>query len=262
MSDPDVFVVFFALAHDQGKGTAIGLEAVDEAGNRSKAGFYHYIKKKAFRRDTIRISDNFLASKLPEFETLLEGHTQQSPIDQFLYINREIRRENKQAIDRVTANCEKKMHWKGVFQRLPGSATRSRFADNRTYTYKGKTIDHQVHLGQDLASNARSAIPAANSGSVVFAEYLGIYGNTVILDHGFGLFSLYAHLSWMNVETGQFVSRGEIIGRTGKTGLAGGDHLHFSMIVHDTFVTPLEWWDASWINNNIRGKLKSIGLVD
>jgi len=262
LSDPDVFVVFFALAHDQGKGTAIGMEAVDEAGNRTKAGFYHYIKKKAFRRDTIRISDNFLASKLPEFEPLLEGHTQQSPIDQFLYINREIRRENKQAIDRVTANCEKKMHWKGVFQRLPGSATRSRFADNRTYTYKGKTIDHQVHLGQDLASNARSAIPAANSGSVVFADYLGIYGNTVILDHGFGLFSLYAHLSGMNVETGQFVNRGEIIGRTGKTGLAGGDHLHFSMIVHDTFVTPLEWWDASWINNNIRGKLKSIGLVD
>ena len=262
LADPDIFMAFFALAHDQGKGTTIQLEAVDMAGNRTKAGFYHYIKKKTFRKDTIRISDNFLASKLPEFEALLAGRSQQSPIDRFLYINRDIRGENKQTIDRITANCEEKIYWKGVFRRLPGSATRSRFADQRTYTYKGKAIDRQVHLGEDLASSAHSSIPAANGGKVVFAEYLGIYGNTIILDHGFGLFSLYAHLSGMDVETGQTVNRGEILGRTGKTGLAGGDHLHFSMLVHDTFVTPREWWDASWINNNISSKLKSIGYVE
>ena len=258
-ADDDIYLVFFALAYNQGKGTAIRLEAVDMAGNQSRAGFYHYIKKKGFRKDTIRISDGFLAGKLPEFETLLTDQPQQRPIDQFLYINRHIRMENKKTIDRVVASCEEKIHWEGVFQRLPGSATRSRFADQRTYTYKGKIIDHQVHFGEDLASNARSPIPAANGGKVVFAQYLGIYGNTVILDHGFGLFSLYAHLSGTDVEKGQTVNRGDIIGRTGTTGLAGGDHLHFSMLVHDTFVTPLEWWDATWINNNVSGKLKSIG---
>jgi murein DD-endopeptidase MepM/ murein hydrolase activator NlpD len=262
MADADIYLVFFALAHDQGKGTAIRLEAVDIAGNRTTAGFYHYIRKKAFRKDTIRISDSFLASKLPEFETLLTDRSHQSPIDQFLYINRDIRVQNKQTIERVTASCEDKIYWKGVFLRLPGSATRSRFADQRTYTYKGKIIDHQVHLGEDLASNSLSLIPAANGGKVVFAEYLGIYGNTVIIDHGFGLFSLYAHLSGIDVNTGQTVNRGDTIGRTGKTGLAGGDHLHFSMLVHNTFVSPLEWWDASWINNNISGKLKNIGHVE
>ncbi len=262
MADADIYLVFFALAHDQAKGTAIRLEATDMAGNRTTAGFYHFIKKKSFRKDTIRISDSFLGTKLPEFEILLEGRLDQKPIDQFLYINRDVRKQNKQAIDSITAQSEDKIHWKGVFRRLPGSATRSKYADRRTYTYKGKTIDHQVHLGEDLASNARSAIPAANSGKIVFAEYLGIYGNTVILDHGFGLFSLYAHLSGMDVETGQSVNRGDIIGRTGKTGLAGGDHLHFSMIVHNTFVSPLEWWDASWIKNNITGKLDSLGMVE
>ena len=259
--DSDPYLVFFALAYNQGKGTPLRLEAVDLAGNRAKAGFNHYIRKKAFRRDTIRISDGFLNSKLPEFEPLLGDRLQQQPVEQFLYINRDIRSANKQTIDRVTAGSEKEIHWSGVFKRLPGAATRSRFADQRTYTYKGKTIDHQVHYGEDLASNARSPVPAANGGSVVFTEYLGIYGNTVILDHGFGLFSLYAHLSGIDVEKGQKVNRGDIIGRTGKTGLAGGDHLHFSMLVHNTFVTPLEWWDASWINNNISTKLKSIGYV-
>ena len=262
MPDADIHLAFFALAHDQGKGTSIRLEAVDMAGNRTTAGFYHFIKKKAFRKDTIRISDSFLSSKLPEFENLLANHAHQQPIDQFLYINREIRQENKQTIDSITGRSEEKIYWKGVFRRLPGSATRSKFADRRTYTYKGNTIDHQVHLGQDLASNARSPIPAANSGKVAFTEYLGIYGNTVILDHGFGLFSLYAHLSAVDVETGQSVNRGDTIGRTGKTGLAGGDHLHFSMIVHNTFVSPLEWWDASWIKNNISGKLISLGMVE
>ena len=114
----------------------------------------------------------------------------------------------------------------------------------------------------DIAATAGTPIIAPTGGVVAATGDFFFNGNTVILDHGFGLFSLYAHLSGMSVEKGQFVNRGDIIGRTGKTGLAGGDHLHFSMIVHDTFVTPLEWWDASWINNNISGKLKSIGLVD
>ena len=261
-NDNDPYLVFFALAYHQKKGTAIRMAAVDPAGNESQTGFYHYIKKKEFRKDLIRISDRFLSSKMPEFETLLADRSQQPPLDQFLYINRDIRKANKKTIDRVTAATDNEMHWNGVFKRLPGSATRSRFADQRTYTYKGKTIDHQVHLGEDLASHARSPVPAANNGSVVFTEYLGIYGNTVILDHGFGLFSLYAHLSGIDVAKGQTVARGDIIGSTGKTGLAGGDHLHFSMLVHNTFVTPLEWWDASWINNNVSAKLKSIGYIE
>lgn len=258
----DTYLVFFALEHDQEKGTAIRIKAVDQAGNQSLRGFYHYIKKKTFRKDTIHITDGFLNAKLPEFETLLTDRAHLKPIDQFLYINSEIRRQNKQAIDEITGRSDETILWKGVFSRLPGSATRSKFADRRSYTYDGKTIDHQVHLGEDLASNARSPIPAANSGRVASTGDLGIYGNTVILDHGYGLYSLYAHLSGIDVEKGQTVRRGDIIGRTGKSGLAGGDHLHFSMLVHHTFVSPLEWWDASWINNNISGKLKSLGLIE
>lgn len=80
----------------------------------------------------------------------------------------------------------------------------------------------------------------------------------MVIDHGFGLFSTYSHLSALDVKQGQVISKGEVIGRTGSTGLAGGDHLHFGIIVHNTFVDPVEWWDAAWIKNNISTKIDTI----
>ena len=151
------------------------------------------------------------------------------------------------------------MHWKGAFLRLPKSANRARFADHRIYRYNGREVDEQDHLGVDLASVAHSPVPAANEGKIVFAGRIGIYGNTIIIDHGFGIFSMYAHLNRMDVQTGQMVEKGTIMGRTGMSGLAGGDHLHFSMLVHHTFVNPVEWWDPMWIKNNITSKIEAIG---
>ena len=139
--------------------------------------------------------------------------------------------------------------------RLPNSARKAGFAEHRKYKYDGRTVDEQVHLGIDLASTGHSPVPAANDGRVALAAYLGIYGKTVLLDHGFGLFSMYGHLSRIEVEKDQVVSKGDVIGRTGMTGLAGGDHLHYSMIVGHTFVNPIEWWDPNWIKHNVTSKL-------
>ena len=125
------------------------------------------------------------------------------------------------------------------------------FADHRTYLYEGKEIDHQVHLGIDLASVHRARIKAANRGKVVFADYLGIYGNTVILDHGQGVFSLYAHLSQIDVQPGSMIEKDGMLGLSGASGMAGGDHLHFSMLINGIFVNPLEWWDEQWLKLNI-----------
>jgi len=108
-----------------------------------------------------------------------------------------------------------------------------------------------------LASTARSPVPAANSGVVVFADDLGIYGKTVIIDHGMSLFSLYGHLSELGVQKGDVVAQGDAVGRTGTTGLAGGDHLHYAMMVSGVFVDPLEWFDDRWIQDHIEAKFKA-----
>jgi len=254
--DKQTAMAFFALDYQQTPKSKMFVEAVDHAGNRSKSGFHHYIKKKVFRKDVLNISDRFLSSKMPEFENIIKQNGDNSPVQTFLKVNRELRKTNYLKIMEVVQNPEKTLHWSGRFLRLPKAARKAAFADHREYRYKGKKIDQQVHLGIDLASLARSPVPAANTGKVVFSDNLGIYGNTIVIDHGFGLFSMYSHLSERNVQAGQMVSRGEIIARTGSTGLAGGDHLHFSMLVHETFVNPVEWWDSSWIENNVSSKIR------
>ena len=254
--DPNVYLTFVALGYGQGRNTEMRVSAVDLAGNSAESNFYYHIRRKNFRKDNITISDRFLDRKLPEFSSQLSGSTAKTPVDRFLEINRDLRQANYQKISEACRNPAKKIHWQGTFLRLPKSATRARYADHRTYYYSGRRIDQQVHLGIDLASLSNSPVPAGNAGVVVFAEYLGIYGKTVILDHGFGLFSMYSHLSQIAVKKGDVVARGAQLGRTGTSGMAGGDHLHFSMLIDDTFVNPVEWWDKNWIKNNVTTKLE------
>jgi hypothetical protein len=253
--DPLMMLCLFALRHDQDVDTPMSLEAVDAAGNQSKSGFYHHIRKGQFKTDRIDITDSFLNWKLPEFDMAGGEGADGTPVEKFLKINREMRADNYDTIVHVTSHSDNVMYWKGVFDRLPASANRATYAEARTYQYNGKTIDHETHLGIDLASVAHAPVPAANAGRVAFTGRIGIYGNSVIIDHGFGLFSLYSHLSSIAAQEGQTVEKGDIIGHTGTTGLAGGDHLHFSILVHNTFVNPREWWDAAWIDNNIASKL-------
>ncbi len=251
-------LAFFALGYPQGPQTEIFVEATDRAGNSVKAGFNYHIRRKKFRKDRINISDGFIKRKLPEFSAALSGSAHLSDVEKFLKINRDLRQANYQQLTGLGQKTADKMLWRGAFLRLPRSASRARFADKRTYFYRGRQIDKQVHLGIDLASLSHSPVPAANSGVVLFAGSVGIYGKTVVLDHGCGLLSMYSHLSKIGVKAGARVPRGGIVGHTGATGLAGGDHLHYAMLIHNTFVNPVEWWDAHWIKDNVLSKIEPL----
>ncbi len=256
-ADPLIYLTFIALGYEQGRDIDMRVRAVDPAGNRAESSFYYHIRRKVFRKDTINLSDGFINRKISEFASQISPGASTSAVDAFLEINRDLREANYRRIAAACQNPVQQMHWRGSFLRLPKSATRARFADHRTYFYEGNPIDRQVHLGIDLASVANSAVPAGNAGVVALAEPVGIYGKTVILDHGYGLFSMYAHLSQITVNVGDLVARGDKLGHTGSTGMAGGDHLHFSMLVSDTFVNPVEWWDMQWIQNNVIQKIQS-----
>ena len=254
--DPNMWLAFFALGYDQDSETKMFVQAVDAAGTRSVSGIPRYVIRKRFRKDELNISDRFLAKKMPEFENEIPGSARLSPVEMFLKVNRDLRKTDYGKITELVKDSDPALHWKGAFLRLPNSARRAGFADYRDYKYQGKNIDNQVHLGIDLASIARSPVPAANAGKVAFSGRIGIYGLTVLIDHGFGLFSMYSHLSDIKVEKGQQVAKGDIIGNTGTTGMAAGDHLHYGVLIHHTFVNPVEWWDASWIENNVMAKIR------
>ena len=257
----DIYAAFFALDHTQGPGTRLWVTARDAAGNTTRKGFYHYIRDRGFKSDVLRISDRFLGMTMPDFhlgdrESQIEKKDQPL-LEKFLVVNTDLRKANVEKVLSVPVNTVPEMLWQGKFERMAGAA-RAGFGDQRTYTYNGKEIGQSRHMGIDLASTAQSPVGAANAGRVIMAEPVGIFGNTVIIDHGFGLASLYSHLSYMAVSEGDTVKKGQIIGNTGMTGLAAGDHLHFSIIVHNVFVNPLEWWDPNWIENNVTAKIKAV----
>ncbi len=259
--DPAIMACLIALDYRQGPGTELFVLARDMAENASRSGFPVHILKKTFKTDSIRITDEFLNQNLSGFNIETDSNTPNPQLDRFLKINREYRTTNTRQLLTFNEDSSPAILWERGFLRMPNAAPRAGFADHRIYLYQEKEIDRQVHLGVDLASVRQAPIPAANTGHVIKTEDIGIYGNTVVIDHGLGLFSMYSHLSRFSVQPGQSVKKGDIIGYTGMTGLAAGDHLHFAMAIRDVFVNPIEWWDESWIKNNITSKIQDVHLL-
>lgn len=247
-------VCYFAVPINTKPHPEVYLWAKDRAGNLSKTPFYYHIRKRRFRTVRVNLTDRFLKHILPYF-SFYHFKPGESDIEKFLQINRDLREKNAQTFYNLRTETAPERLWDGTWLRQKNAANMAGFGERRVYYYKGKEVDEQIHLGLDLASLANSDVLAANNGRVIFADRLGIYGLTVVLDHGQGIASVYSHLSKISVELGQDVMKGEVIGITGQTGLAGGDHLHFGIMVSGVFVNPIEWWDSHWIQDNISRKL-------
>ncbi len=249
----DTNICYFALSYKAETVARSFVIAEDTAGNQAKVSFATVYKKKKFKTDRINVGDGFLNKKIPEFEQQYSD-MQGNSVEKYLFVNNQVRQQNNSEISLLCKKPHPERLWKGSFKRMPGSS-RSGYADHRTYYYGDESIDKQVHLGIDIASTKHADVRASEKGIVVHADYLGIYGNMVLLDHGQGIFSLYSHLSQINVSPGDQMEKDGLLGLTGTTGMAGGDHLHFSMLVHGIFVTPKEWWDQHWIDVTIEEPL-------
>ncbi len=221
-------------------------------GAESTARFWYKVFPKKFRSRDLEIDDVFLEKVVNQIEPGGSGDL----LSRFLKINGDLRKKNNQTLADLRLKTADHFLWTGPFLQLANSKVESQFADKRSYIYKGKKVDEQVHLGFDLSVTQHVAVAAANDGQVVYASDLGIYGNCVVVDHGYGLQSIYGHLSQIDVKPGDAVKKGQSLGHSGSTGLAGGDHLHFSMQVDGVQVNPVEWWDDHWINDRVRSKLK------
>ena len=255
-----VHVALIGLPWDMALDAPLTISAQDEAGNSASRGIPSEVRPRRFPKDTIDVKDSFLETKVPE---LLPQHPPGAPlIDGFLVINRDRRRQAEEEKRRIARKTADRPLWEGAFVQPRNTKVFSNFAETRVYSYRGKEIDTQVHLGYDLASVRQTPVPAANKGVVAFAGPLTIYGNTVVVDHGLGLQTLYGHLSRIDVKPGDAVERGQELGRSGSTGLAGGDHIHFEVLIGGISVTPVEWWDAKWIRDHIDKPLREAGLPE
>ena len=262
-SQPGIRLCIFAIPYDASRSVVPKVVARDDVGNETLASFTYRIFPKKFHTDTIDLdktqSGHFLENVVPPIMSQTpELHDQGSLIKNFLQINGALRKIDSDKLVALSRRTAPRLLWKGPFIRLP-SKTEASFADYRTYVFAGQMVDHQTHLGFDLAQSEHMAVRAANDGTVVFAGFLGIFGNAVVIDHGCGLESLYGHMSSLAVKEGDQVERGQEIGRSGQTGLAGGDHLHFTMLLDGIPVNPVEWWDPHWIHDRIEAKVAEFG---
>jgi len=254
--EPDLRAVLFAIPEDTTGARPVAV-ATDAAGNRAEVALDVPVQPRKFAEKKLAVTDAFMQKKVPELLAANDLASDGTVLDGYLRINRDLRRSTEARIRDLCSNGAGAPLWSlddGALLRMPGAAL-SGFADRRTYTHDGTIIDHQTHLGYDIASLKNAAVPAAAAGRVTFVGPLGIYGQAVILDHGLGLYTLYGHLSEIVATPGAEVARGDTIGKTGDTGLAGGDHLHFSTMIHGVHVDPSDWWDHHWLHDHVFARL-------
>jgi murein DD-endopeptidase MepM/ murein hydrolase activator NlpD len=234
----------------------LGIEPVvfasNPAGAKATAPFYVKLFPKKFKKSTIVLTDAFMQKVVSDIDP--ENKIPGDLLTRFIYMNREMRKQNSKTLYDLRLKTEEAILWKGPFIRPP-TKNEAFFADRRTYTYHDKAVDEETHLGFDLADRKHMPIVAPNSGKVIWADRLGIYGNCLVIDHGYGLQTIYGHMSHFDVKVGDRVEKGQKLGLSGETGMAGGDHLHFSMQVDGVQVNPIEWWDEHWIKDRILSKM-------
>ena len=255
---PGLFSMF-AFAWNMPTDTVPLVYAANGAGNDVTSPLVVLFPKKEqpkYEVHDLQVSDAFMQKVINELDPNGTG----DPVTRFVKINSEMRRANNKTLSDLQFKTADRFLWSRPFIRQPHSQAESNFADVRNYTYHGQKIDQQVHLGYDLAVTQHVGVEASNDGKVVYAAPLGIYGNCIVLDHGYGLQTIYGHLSKIDVHEGDTVKQGQVMGVSGQTGMAGGDHIHFAMQLDGIQIDPKEWWDAHWIKDHIARRVDLRGF--
>ncbi|RBQ26481.1 MULTISPECIES: M23 family metallopeptidase [Arcobacteraceae] len=245
----------------------VNVVAVDMAGNKSITKVPYYIQSFKEKVDNLNISDDFIYSVSKNVLELSNMDIPTNPVDIFVKANKDLRAENLKTVKNIVVkNFQDSQNMPfevKTFIRMSNAKTFAMFGERRHYFYNGEKVDEAWHLGMDWASVRRADIVVSNPGKVIFRDYLGIYGESIIVDHGLGLASLYAHTSSQDVEVGDFVKSGQKIGNTGATGAVFGDHLHFGILVQGIEANPNEWLDSNWMKLNLTNTINdAIKIID
>jgi murein DD-endopeptidase MepM/ murein hydrolase activator NlpD len=256
---PGLFSLF-AFAWNMPPGSTPLAYASNAAGNDVTTPLTVIFPKReqpVYTQHEIQISDQFMQKVLGELDPNGSG----DPVTRFVKINTEMRKANNKTLAELRLKTADHFLWNRPFTRQSHAQAEATFADVRSYIYHGQKIDQQVHLGYDLAVTQHVGVEASNDGRVVWAAPLGIYGNCIVVDHGYGLQTIYGHMSRIDVHEGDMVKRSQIMGLSGMTGMAGGDHVHFAMQLDGVQIDPKEWWDAHWVQDHVVRRVELPGFA-
>lgn len=280
-NDPQVFAVIYAVENTvQGvasDATTVRAFAEDVVGNAASTSFYSKISPRSPRRVSVTLDEGFLrqqagllfdnnTDRLQElltqsgekFEQLIGESRGYNLSDKFRAVNEQLRLLNEGEIERLLAIPRIERIWKGTFLQQPASA-RIVFGDLISYRFNDEEIGSHLSQGYYLVPGQKNmSVFAVSDGVVVFSDNIGVYGRTLAIDHGLGVFSIYGQLENVLVGKGQGVKAGDTIAAIGTTGLARGRELYFELRVHGVPVDPREWWDKQWYQAHFTEKIEDV----
>lgn len=230
------------------------VSAVDMAGNEAYAPIEFFQKNVVYKDKKLMLKDDFLNQKIVELSSSMKASANTAALDRFVYVNNTLRGENEKLIGEITGRTGDNLvnsYFVESFLPIKNASVVGSFGDHRSYYLNNEVISQSYHKGVDFASVKEDTIVAPNNGVVIFAAPNGIYGNMLVVYHGLGLFTLYGHCSSFLAKEGDVVQKGQPIAKTGMSGLAFGDHLHYGVVIQGVEVRPLEWLDANWIKLNV-----------
>jgi len=268
---PDLYFSLFPVPQDyQSAADSAVIFARDRVGNYSLKQLPLRISKSSYGRASYPISPENLALQVekawqdyqrfnPEVSPLsLRAEDNAGLIERYRELNVQFRKEIDKKLVKLLSKPRMTRYWRGRFGRQPGFTRLYGFGETQNYELDGFGGGVVVSGGTGYSSLQARPVRAANEGIVVFCDRLGPWGETVVLDHGFGLSSVYSNLSKCSVPEGKRVSANDVVGQSGRSGLFQFSGVHFEIRVHGVPVRPEEWWDRRWLRDHLSKKIDSV----
>lgn len=260
-SKGSVYVAFYPIpaSFDDSRDT-MELTARDSLGNSAQARFNYRIKRRRWSSFRAALSEE---SARAMRETLLAyAQREKVPVkpsgdlaSDLKTLLKALALSDAGFIDTALSEPSAERLWRDAFLPPVTSAPNNSMGDQRAVVVGTTEVVRGAATGVRFPVSKRSPVVASNGGKVVFIGELGLLGNSIVIDHGFGLATIYGHLSTVKVQRGLAVARGQEIGQTGTSGFAQSEEVYFEMRLHGQPVSPNEWWDQSWVTDHVENKV-------